>query len=230
MFGSLISGIGSLIGGIFGANATQQANQATIQEQNYLDTHHIQDIVGDAKAAGINPLAALGVNTPSAPVQVGATQLGEGIANAGQAIGRGVQAYGDQNSKTAQLQNELAQAQIDNVHADTTTKLATASKMAMMAQPGSPPTLGSDQGHAIPAFAWYKGKDGRPFLGISKEFAQTQFGPTSYATAPFVVPTILGENTVQAGKAIGDDFSGVAPYVRRMLSAPYQPVYGGNYP
>jgi hypothetical protein len=119
LLGSLFSGATNLIGGLFGQQNQANINQANIAEQQFLDTHHIQDVVSDAKAAGINPLAALGVNTPSAPVQVGSDALSKGISGAGQDIGRAISSYMAPEDKEKKLNEQLLQAKIDQTNTET---------------------------------------------------------------------------------------------------------------
>lgn len=140
--GSLLSGGASLLGGLFGQKNQANINAANIAQQNYLDTHHIQDITADAKAAGINPLAALGVSTPSPVMQVGSDAMPNAINSAGQDIGRAVTSYMSPESKLDQLNAKLLQARIDNVNADTAEKTMSSSVAARtFAAPGSPPGL-----------------------------------------------------------------------------------------
>lgn len=140
--GSLLSSGASLVGGLFGQKNQAAINQQNINEANYLASNAIRMRVADAKAAGINPLAALGSSfSPSAPQAVGSDALSTGISGMGQNIGRALQAYGDANSKAAELDNAYKQAQIDLVHSETAKNLV-ASQAAVAAQPGTPPGLG----------------------------------------------------------------------------------------
>lgn len=132
--GSAIGAAGSVIGSIFGKSEASQniANQKQFAQQG------IQWKVADAKKAGIHPLYALGAQTHSfAPVQTGISQ---GMADAGQQLGRAVDAYrsrGEQLdgfTKASQalllekgkLENDLLKQQI-------------ASHQATLTQAGSPP-------------------------------------------------------------------------------------------
>lgn len=86
MLGSIISGIGSVVGGLLGRDATRRANEQQMESLR----HGVQWRVEDAKRAGIHPLAALGANLQSfSPVSVG-DPLGEGLARASQDIGAAV--------------------------------------------------------------------------------------------------------------------------------------------
>lgn len=130
MLGSIISGIGNIVGGILGNNATEEANNNNIRAQREFAQNGIQWKVADAKAAGIHPLAALGAQTMSfSPSFVGGTSLASGIAETGQNIGRAIDATRDPQGRTdaviktmndlaltrAGLENELLSAQIANI-------------------------------------------------------------------------------------------------------------------
>lgn len=112
MWDSLIDAGTSLIGGVMKsqqqekANAINQANfQASMAYQDLVNKNSIQWKVADAKAAGLHPLAALGVNTGGGPSSfvgaIPATGMAEGIAAAGQDISRAVGA-----TRTAQKRSE----------------------------------------------------------------------------------------------------------------------------
>lgn len=129
MLGSLISGLGSLAGGLIGGSmdataADNLADQAWDRQKKML-TNQIQWRVTDANKAGIHPLAALGLNPASGPDAgvIGGSGFASGLAQAGQdigdAIGRGL-APADRvaNQMTAlqleraKLENDLIKSQI----------------------------------------------------------------------------------------------------------------------
>lgn len=139
MLGSIIGGIGSLLGGLFGSSSQEKANEENIKYQREFAQNGIQWRVADANKAGIHPLYALGANTVSfAPSSVGSNALGEGIANASQEIGRAITAQGTKADRAIQatmaklalqragLENELLATQIRKIEA-----------------PGTPPALPS---------------------------------------------------------------------------------------
>lgn len=140
--GSLVSGGFELFGNDQKYKETQAINAQNFQNSLYFDTHHIQDVVGDAKAAGINPLAALGSTTPSAPVAVGSGQ--EGIGRAGQDFGRAVSSLMQQDDKDEALKRRLLQLQIDGAEQDVVSKQLQNSKNATtMGAAGNPPGVPS---------------------------------------------------------------------------------------
>lgn len=134
---ALISAGGSLLGGIMGNNTEKKQ----MRMQREFAQNAIQWKVKDAEAAGIHPLYALGANTVSySPIQTGS--LGQGIQQAGQDIGRAVEAHGNRADRLdgftkasqalilekGQLENELLKTQI-------------ASNTATLNQPGTPPPM-----------------------------------------------------------------------------------------
>lgn len=149
---------GSLLGGLFGASGAKQggkmAARATLKAarmnanwQRKFAQKGISWRVRDAKRAGIHPLAALGAQTASfAPSFVGATQAGQGVADAaaqmGQGISRAGAAFGDAAMRVESdaYLARLQEAQLDNMHLQ---NAALASQIAMMNQPGNPPAMQS---------------------------------------------------------------------------------------
>lgn len=150
--GPLIGALGSLGGSLFGANAaeaggrmsaraTLKANRKNIKYQKLFAQKGIQWRAADARKAGIHPLAALGAQTTSfSPSVLGATQAGEGVAQAGNIMGQGLSraaaAFGDIDDRNAAYTQKLQALQLENAQLNNT-KLA--SEIAMINQPGSPP-------------------------------------------------------------------------------------------
>jgi len=135
---SFITSIGgSLISGLFGksgADKTAAAQQAmaaqNIQSQKEYAQNRIQWTVADAKAAGINPLAALGNATQSYSNVVGASDAGAGTAALGQNLGRALSAMSSKEDEKDKLEMDLTRAKIANVNADTVRQSAEASRQA----------------------------------------------------------------------------------------------------
>lgn len=152
MLGSLISAGASLLGGLFGSKSQSKANEANIRLQKDLARKGIQWRVEDANKAGIHPLYALGTPTATpGPLAVGDTSLGQGIANAGQDIGRAVSAYGTKADRKAQ--SALAALQIERAGLE---NQLLASQIRLTNQAGNPPAFparvsdASPVVHAIP--------------------------------------------------------------------------------
>jgi hypothetical protein len=142
MLEALLSAGTSLISGLLGKSSQDKANEIAQQNaannialQREYAQNAIQWKVADAKAAGVHPLYALGASTTSfSPVAVGVSggnPLGEGIARAGQDIGRALQSgrtAGGREQLVAQqaaaltlergqLENELLRTQIASARA-----------------------------------------------------------------------------------------------------------------
>lgn len=126
MLGNLISGAMSLFGGYQAQKSQEKMAEQNIQLQKQFAQEGIQWKVADAKAAGIHPLYALGAQTHSfAPVSVG-DSLSSAWANAGQDIGRAINATSNGSQRLdaigraaqglalekAGLENELLRSQI----------------------------------------------------------------------------------------------------------------------
>lgn len=119
MLGELISAGGALLGGLFGKKSADKANEQNIQLQREFAQQGIQWKVADAKKAGIHPLAALGAQTTSfTPSVVGDSSLGQGMAQAGQDIGRAVNATKTAQSREAQLGLALLEEQVKGARLD----------------------------------------------------------------------------------------------------------------
>lgn len=105
--------IGNYIGSERDRKAAQEANEKNIQYQKEFAQQGLRWRVDDARAAGINPLAALGFSGPSfqanvMPVSSGDSYraIGSGLANMGQNIARAAQAtITSQERKQIDLEN-----------------------------------------------------------------------------------------------------------------------------
>lgn len=223
-FGSLIGAGANLLGGLLGqstadknrdaANALAQQNR---QDQLDFAKSGIQWRVADAKAAGINPLAALGASTSSFSNVVGSNDasspLGAGVSAAGQDLGRAANALTSQQTKADQLNEKLIEAKIANVNADTVSKTAIASQIATRhSAPGtiSVPLPRPAPGYAstlTPSYKDFRGRHGEIITAPSPEFAQTQFGVGALPSgAQVAIDT--------GGAALGhaqDAYSGMVP-------------------
>lgn len=132
MFGALIGAGASLLGGLMGKNSAEDAAAKNAALQREFAQNSIQWKTADAKKAGIHPLYAMGAPTYSAtPSYVGDNSFGAGIANAGQDIGRAIDATRTAPQKltayaqTAQkLELERAALTNDNLRADLAAKAA----------------------------------------------------------------------------------------------------------
>lgn len=129
VWGSIISAAGNIIGGLVGRNDNQGFQSEMADRNAILQKEFAQNgvrwRVEDAKAAGIHPLFALGMNPVSAsPISVFPDDsLSSGLMNASQDIGRAIDSTRTESERTnarltalavdrAELQNELLRSQI----------------------------------------------------------------------------------------------------------------------
>lgn len=135
-WGSVISGVGSVLGGLLGGkekkgpSLVDQAN-ASIYHQQMIDRNRPSWIVEGAKAAGIHPLTAMGISPASGmsfslPGGGGGTDWGSIAAGMGQDIGNVIDRYRNPVEKTAarlesltlergELENQLLASQIAKI-------------------------------------------------------------------------------------------------------------------
>lgn len=129
LLGDIIGAGASLIAANKAANTQKDINNENIAQSREFAQTGIQWRVADAKAAGIHPLAAMGVPLASAPtLQVGDTGVADAYARMGQSLGRAADAVltrEERNKKQqldaltlerASLENELLRSQISNVN------------------------------------------------------------------------------------------------------------------
>lgn len=171
-WGSAIGGaIGGIAGGVAGliSGGQSSANAARLNQLNYehqkeFAQNGIRWKVADAKAAGLHPLAALGASTAQ---YTPATAIGDSpdwsfLADAGQSIGRAVDAKRTQQERVEQQQkqdaafalkaenqkaeNDLIRAQTASIQQDMALRQAKASEQAVRTQQQVPamPSLGRD--------------------------------------------------------------------------------------
>lgn len=171
MWGSIAGGIGAAVGGVAGliSSGQSQANAAKLNRLNYehqkeFAQNGIRWKVADAKAAGLHPLAALGASTAQ---YTPATAIGDSpdwsfLADAGQSIGRAVDAKRTQQERVEQQQkqdaafalkaenqkaeNDLIRAQTASIQQDMVLRQAKASEQAVRTQQQVPamPSLARD--------------------------------------------------------------------------------------
>lgn len=145
IIGGALSAGGSLLGAQMNTSSAQAIAAANIQNQiNFAKnalSWRAQDATEAQQATGINRLALLGVPTSSFSNVVGDTDPGAGVRGAGQDIGRAIAAASSIDQRQRELDQRLVQAKIDNVNADTTRMLASASGAARVFAPGTPPPI-----------------------------------------------------------------------------------------
>lgn len=155
----LIDAAASLAGGLLNSNSAEDAarinaaeqertNQENIAYQREFAQQGIQWKVADAKAAGLNPLAALGASTSSfsnvvapQPAPQGGSRPGDALVKAGQSVDRAIQSTqsaDDQAFTQASRALSLQKGQLEND--------LLASQIRLANQPGNgPPTPAAAQ-------------------------------------------------------------------------------------
>lgn len=125
MIGELIGGVSKLIGGYMNQNAQENANAANQAQwqtsqayQHLANTHNIQWKVADAKAAGLHPLAALGVQPAGGPASaVGVspeTGMGDAVSGMGQDISRALRANETQQKRSQAFDENIRALDLEN--------------------------------------------------------------------------------------------------------------------
>lgn len=149
--GALIGGGASLLGGLMGKSAAEDAREANARQaeanialQREFAQNGIRWKVEDAKAAGIHPLYALGASSPSfSPVSLGATpdhSMPQAMADIGQNISRAVSATKTGEEKLMSTINlGIAKANLESATLDNQIKARQLSQIgtAAPAFPGS---------------------------------------------------------------------------------------------
>lgn len=218
-FGALISGASSLLGGLFSDNSAAEAQQKNYEAQKEFAQQGIRWKVEDAKAAGIHPLYAMGAPASSfSPSFVGSTGVAGGLADAGQDIGRAIDAgrtgseRADAYSKTVQdlqltrlgLENELLAAQIRKVN-----------------QAGHPPSRPAIDGAVIPDPGPNTAR-GADVSGQTLPVAGIEFKTQPWATAEEWERQYgdIGQNIYGTGKMLYDLGAALYNYARKDDSVP----------
>lgn len=204
--GGLISGAANLIGGLFGQHNADRTAQHNAQMQSdfaqWGATWRARDVTRAENETGINRLALLGVPTNSFSNVVGSNELGDSIGRAGQDIGRAVAAGTAKPSRADQLNEELLEAKIANVKADTVRMAATASAIATkLGQPGTGP------GVPLPS------EDPRgPVIQLYQRARDYRTGeiidiPSEKAASPLQTIAASPVNAAMAARTVGDAVS-----------------------
>lgn len=162
--GGIAGGVAGLISGGQSSASAERLNQLNYEHQKEFAQNGIRWKVADAKAAGLHPLAALGASTAQ---YTPATAIGDSpdwsfLADAGQSIGRAVDAKRTQQERVEQQQkqdaafalkaenqkaeNDLIRAQTASIQQDMVLRQAKASEQAVRTQQQVPamPSLGRD--------------------------------------------------------------------------------------
>lgn len=202
--GGILSAGANLLGGMFNRSSAADINAKNIAESEYQATHSIQEKVADAKAAGINPLAALGVSSINPATVVGDTSFGQGVSNAGQDLGRAASSV-LKDPKEQMLKEDLLRAQIANTQSDTIKNTAAASAMAVKSQPGTPPgvrvpmpTPSPFTRDTLPLYQDYRDGRGGRLTMLSHDASQSVMNAASLPLAVPIGAGLIGRNIPNA--------------------------------
>lgn len=146
MIGSLASGLFGFLGANKSSDAQQQIANQNIAMQEEFAKHGVQWKVEDAKAAGINPLAALGAPTTSfSPVSLGGDGPGAGLQAMGQNLERAFKAASTDgmreeadNSRLRKLQLEKASLENDVLRQELNSREMRSSRLSGQVGPPVP--------------------------------------------------------------------------------------------
>lgn len=107
--GALIGAGASLAGGGLASASNKKEGKRQWRRTKVLNQNQIQWRVKDAQAAGIHPLAALGMSPIGNAMSSTGSVMGDALQNAGSQIGQGVAQYGQ--AKQARRLNALAETE-----------------------------------------------------------------------------------------------------------------------
>lgn len=158
MLGSIISGVGSLVGGLLGSSSASKAakKQEQIysqQRQDQLDAmqHGIRWRVNDAQQAGIHPLFALGANVPTySPMSANFQgQDFSWIDRMGQNLGRAATQGATESERRAQA-SYVAQKRSQELRKGEAEIALLNSQVRTANQPGGGPGMPNEGGNIVP--------------------------------------------------------------------------------
>ena len=226
----LISAGANLLGGIMGQNTQEDINNQNIQMQREFATNALTWKAGDARRAeknyGINPLALLGTQTSSFQNIVGDNSLGQGIAAAGQDLGRAANALTDHQERKAQLDEDLVKAQIANINSQTVQNQAAASKMATSVTGGTPGLPSGVKKSPLPLYSTYTDPDGNKVLLPSDQASSSLQNMASWPSNVAVGADLLARNL--GIRHPYDDY--IKPWIDKNGSVPVRgDVWRGGY-
>lgn len=247
MLGALIGAGSSILGSVMGSRSQKKAGAREYARQKEFAQNAITWKAQDAEKAGISKLYALGANTASyAPQSVGGTDYG--ISQAGQSIGRAIEATQSSPQRQQKMAHQLAQTQLTGLELDNDlkrAKLASATRLAT--QPGTPPAHNSFEtvkhvpGQGNSSIELKKkmapaGHSAEAEYGVSPEVSWFR-GPHGYTPQ---IPQSLAESLEQnwAGALQWQLRNNLAPYLGLPSSKPparpgyylhFNPVQGWQY-
>lgn len=208
------AGIGALAdlgGGLVDQYFNEKASDKAWKRQKKVLQNQVQWRVADAVAAGLHPLAALGLSPANGPAATVGSSLGSALSGMGQNLGRAAEAYLTPTDKAsgrmALLAEERAKLENDLIRS----QIAGAQK-ALLTQ-GSTPGLASSIPE-LPPGALYGSRDTGPNMN---QRLQNRHGEMAdVLTAPQSVLEVLSQPGNMADPALSRDFfKNLASYFER---------------
>lgn len=139
---SLISAGSQLAGGVIQGGANKKEGKRAWRRTKTLNQNQIQWRVKDAKAAGIHPLAALGMSPIGNAVPSTGSVMGDAVANAGSAVAQGVANSSLNKQAVAESQARILEmttrARANQAEAEFTDQQRVNSLISMFKSPGRP--------------------------------------------------------------------------------------------
>lgn len=220
--------VGDVFGGLMNTSSAQAINSANLAQQMFLANNSVSMRVADAKRAGINPLAALGVSSPGF-VGASNTDPGAGVAAAGQDIARAMEANKEKADRLDDLQRAELQSRIDEN--DANTAYIRSKTVRALASPGTGPGVPLPRPDPRfdpvihPALSRFQGSDG-VVVGPSRDYTES-----SFSALPGVAATPLVAKDVAAQNYTGSDYTDYSNSVRPDISRAirdYSNIYGAT--
>lgn len=219
--GGVAGAVGNVVGGVLGNKSAENTAQMNYEAQKEFAQNGIRWKVADAKAAGIHPLAALGVNNASFSPSFTAGDY-SWLGDAGQNLGRAIE------SKATRAERELGQAMQAETHAEQIRGLKLendirAQTLLQMkldsldavkrtgrppAMPGVDNTVLTGQGDSkymakpIDKYAWQRTPTGRFEFGPSSDYAGLYEDKLGIEWWPFIEASVLPKYKAATGQTL----------------------------
>lgn len=142
--GDVVSAATKIFGGKSAQDSAEEIARQNIANQRDFAQNAVSWKVADARRSGISPLAALGASTSSFSNIAGSSALGDSISDAGQDLGRAVNASQSGESRQLMLQGAKLDVEKKGLENDIL-RADLASKVATRNAAGSPPAMNFPQ-------------------------------------------------------------------------------------
>lgn len=189
MLSAIIGAAGSIAGGLLGS----QDKRRDRQMQEKFAKNAIQWKAADALKAGIHPLYAMGAQTHSfAPVSAGGTDLGSGIAAAGQDLSRAVAATEPASTKASAYASSIQALTVQRMGLE---NQLLGSQIAKINQAGLTPPMPSPSDRYL-----IEGQTGAGLI-TTNPMMRTTVAPEATHQEPGAIPDVGHSRTASGGYA-----------------------------